>query len=127
VSLFRRFLRPFTRPTALAWLLCLLVVLGQQSGLLHHVGHALDEAARAAAGGAADAPDSKPDPGTHAEPCALCIGYAGGAASPPPDALAQPDFAAHRGTAVIRAPWLRPALRVAAPIRAPPAARFVHA
>lgn len=129
VSPSRRFStrRCSTRPSGLARLLCLLVVLGQQGGLLHHVGHALDEAARVAPDGKAGAPGTEPDAGKHAGPCALCIGYSGGAASPPPDALAVPAPAAHSGTATARSAVPRQALLVATPIRAPPAARSVHA
>ena len=107
----------------LPWLFACLLLIGQQAGLLHHLGHDFDEVARvtAAALDSAKAGSQLPDTEEHAHACVLCVAYASaesGAAAGAPLAVLVDLFSFFRPLA--SAAPLRPAALAGTPIRGPP-------
>ena len=70
------------------WLFAILLLLGQQASLLHHLGHSVNDVAHlVAAAGAASENDTAPQPApdAHVSNCPLCVGFGATGAAVPVD------------------------------------------
>lgn len=103
-----------------------LLLIGQQAGLLHHLGHDFDRAAGAVAavdGGTAERSQDRGQDNSDADGrlCMLCVGFGAGSASAANDlrfSLASPTLVYARPLA--DAPRLTPVALTGTPIRGPP-------
>lgn len=105
-----------------SWFFALLLLLGQQAGLLHHLGHDFDQAARLVAsadGGSAGHGQGNSDADSL---CALCVGFGTGFTTAPNalrPTLAAPILAYARPLTDTR--LHNPVALTGTPIRGPPA------